>query len=178
MSIRLTAVGALLGLGLSACAPAERALAQGLVCNHPSGVGCFEATVTGPSGTPAQMTGFAKSFGSNADQAWYTQLIGPGGTSSMMILFNGAGRPPTGRHPIADFIASDASPPSGEFIGTGTVSPPVSGISGFSSIRGTLEVTASSAGWVEGTFQFQARETSTGQVVTVDGRFKAQNEVM
>lgn len=178
MSIRLLVKGTLVGLGLTMAAPAGSTLAQALSCNHPSGVGCFEVTVTSGTGGPAQVAGFAKSFGSNADQAWYVQLIEPGGASSIMLLYSGAGLPPTAEHAVADFMANDAEPPPGEFVATGALDPQSFMVSGFHSVGGTLVITASSSSWVEGTFNYRAREASTGQVVTVDGRFKAMNEAM
>ena len=177
--MRARGVAAVLcGLGLVVAAWPTTAHAQSLDCDHPSGVGCFEVTLAGGTGGSARVTGFAKSFGSDADRAWYVQLVEPGGASSFMLMYAGAGLPPTGEHIIVDFVANDAEPPAGMLVATGSVGPRPFVVSGFHSIGGTLFITSSTPRWVEGTFNFRAREATSGQAITVDGRFKAMNEGM
>ena len=171
----------LLALGLTIAGPAGAATAQSLDCTHPSGVGCFEFTITGGTGgaaSPGRITGFAKSFGSDAQAMWYTQLVEPGGASTIMLMYSGAGLPPVGDHQIADFVASGAEAPPGAFVASGSVDPQTFMVSGFHSVAGTLVIASSTPKWVEGTFSFGARESASGQMVTVDGRFKAMNEEM
>jgi hypothetical protein len=165
----------MLGLGLAVLGPAA-ALAQPLECNHPSGVGCFELTVTGSAGVSAEVSGFANAFGSSADQAWYTQLTEPGGASSVMLIFYGAATPPVDELKVVDYV-NTPNPPAGTFVATGSIDPEVIAISGLHSVRGTVVITASSPNWVEGTFSYRAQQATDGHFVTVEGRLKTKSQV-
>jgi hypothetical protein len=165
MSNRSAALG--IALALAMAVPNASVLGQN--------AGNFSATVGLASGTPVELSGFAMSFGSRDDEAWYVQLIIPGGASSILIFYAGV-RPPIGEHPIVDLMANDFKPPPGKVIATGNVDPQLFVVSGFHSLGGTMIVTESSASSVEGTFQYEAREASTGQVVTVEGTFTTKNQ--
>lgn len=177
MSFHFTKLARVALVSLIALAPGD-ASAQPLDCNHPSGVGCFEFTVSTPAGVTTQVSGFANAFGSQADGMWYTQLVEPGGAATLMILFNGAATPPIEEYPMADWVRSDATPPSGQFVATGSIDRSVLAVSGLHSVNGTVLITGSSPTEVEGTFTYRAHHATTGEFVTVQGRFKTKNQVM
>ena len=165
-------------LGLMLAVPSATALAQSLECDGPAPVGCYEATVTGPSGETAQMSGFAQSFGSHAEDAWQARLMTPGGESGITLMHGGAGLPSTGEYLIEDFGAHAGKPPAGGFLAMGTAYLDASAASGFQSVTGTVVITASSSSWVEGTFTCEGRDPQSGATVTVEGRFKAKHQGM
>lgn len=137
--------------------------------------GSFKATVTAPGQDGVQLTGFAPSFGSDAKRGWYVQLVTPGGGSTILLLYAGAGLPPTGEHQIVDFIGNDATPPPGKFVATGNVDPAVAAVIGLSSIGGTITITRSTPTVVEGRFEYRARLAGASQAVVVEGEFESNN---
>ncbi|MGE0555005.1 MAG: hypothetical protein AB7R55_16360 [Gemmatimonadales bacterium] len=137
--------------------------------------GNFTATVTASGQDGVRLAGFALSFGSDAKRAWYVQLVTPGGGSTIMLLYAGAGLPPTGEHRIVDFIGNDATPPPGKFVATGNVDPAVAAVVGLSSIGGTITITRSTPSVVEGRFEYRARLADVSQAVVVEGEFESNN---
>lgn len=136
--------------------------------------GTFTATVRVGTAQPVQISGFAPSFSSESQNGWYTQMVTEGGASGIMLLFGGA-LPPVGEHPMDDFAASDATPAVGRFVATGNIDPQLLIVSGFQSVTGTVRITSSTLDAVAGTFTYQARQTQSGQSVTIDGSFTTAN---
>jgi len=155
------------------------AFALALGCGAPATgqmFGSYDATVTLSTGTPVQISGYAKSFEMRPVQKWHAMLMTPGGGSSLQVAYSGA-RPPIGEHDIVDWEGAGGDPPTGKFIITGNVDPQLLILTGFHSIKGKIVVTASTAASVEGTFHYTARGAQNGQVITVDGSFTTINEV-
>jgi len=137
-------------------------------------VGDFTADFRGAK--VAQLSGWAKSWGSEEEQGWYVQLWMPDGTT-ILLLYSGGVRPPEGTYKVADFIASDATPPAGGFIATVSTPTDILGASGFNSTKGTVMITKSTRDEVEGTFSFEARKTvSPTGMAELDGSFRSTNE--
>jgi hypothetical protein len=159
--------GLLAGLALLvAFAPGREARGQD--------VGDFTAEVRGP--WVATLTGWAKSWGSRAENGWYVQLWKPDGTM-MLLLFSGDSRPPRGTYPVVDWMANDATPPDGRFVATLSVTGDMLGVVGYHSTEGEVTITESTTGRVSGTFSFRAKEmaSATG-VAEIDGTFSAPNQ--
>jgi hypothetical protein len=138
--------------------------------------GSFTANIVVGTSAPVQITGFAPSFSSESLGGWYAQMTTPGGASTILLLYGGAALPPVGRHQIADFVGSGAEPPRGRFVATGNLDPQLLVVSGFQSVTGTVDITASSLDAVEGTFTYRARQTADGKAVTVEGTFTTANK--
>jgi hypothetical protein len=138
--------------------------------------GDFTMTVTAPTGAPAQLTGFAPSFSSDRMGQWYVQLVTPGGQSSLMLLYAGAGRPATGTYRIVDVIANDGKAPAGEFVALGNVDPAVLSVQGLGSLDGTITITSSSSTSVAGTFTYRAGVAGRATGVTITGQFRSRNK--
>ena len=133
--------------------------------------GSFEATVE-IDGTPHTLTGFCVSSGQGS--GWYTQMVTPGGGSTIMLVHTGGNPPATGEYPIADFVQRDANPRNGEFLATGSVDPQLFIVSGFTSLSGLVVITASSATSVSGTFSCTARAAvEGGGSASVRGTFES-----
>ena len=137
--------------------------------------GEFTATISDGDRDGGEISGFATSFRSAEKKFWYVQLIVPGGSSTIMLMYSGAAQPPVGEHEIVDWLANDAEPPEGKLVATGSVDPQVFILSGFSSISGKLDVTDVSDVAVEATFDFSARG-SGGGVVQVTGSFNSADK--
>jgi len=132
--------------------------------------GSFEAAVQVGSNAEVVLTGYCISSGK--DDQWYTQMVTPGGGSTILMIFSGGNPPNTGEYPVADFIERDAEPRDGEFIASGSTGEQKLIISGFHSVTGKVLITSSSAASVEGTFSFSARVGQPGgEPVRVSGTF-------
>lgn len=138
--------------------------------------GHFEARVNLAGASALALSGFAWSETNPAEGGWFAQLLTPGGGSSIVLLFAGDGRPPTGEYPIVDLVANEFEPPDGQFVATGSVDPQLFALTGFHSRGGTIVITASSRDAVEGTFEFQANGSQDGKAVTVEGTFTTRNK--
>lgn len=132
--------------------------------------GSFEATVSLGSDTQVALTGYCVSSG--APGGWSAQMVTPGGGSTILLLYAGSSPPTTGEYEIKDFVGTDAQPPEGAFLATGSTDEQLFVISGFHSVAGTVVITASSDEGVTGTFSFSARETGGSErPATVNGTF-------
>jgi len=150
------------------------AVLPGLAAGQDAGE--FDARVNLGGVSPVELGGFAWSEGNEAEQGWFVQMVTPGGGSSIVLLYAGAGRPPTGEYPIVDLVANDFEPPAGKFIATGSVDPQHLVLTGFHSKEGTILITSSTPGSVGGSFEFRASGAQDGSHVTVEGTFRTANK--
>jgi len=165
----------LLGLGLVACGSGDSTGPD-----NQNDQGDFTATVSGPvSGT---FSGYAWQSGTVIDpqsneQGWVLFLGSQDNPGSVVYVVRLGSRPGTGTYSLVDFTQSSGDLQSGEFAGLATVS--LSGGLTFSgsSTGGSLTITSSSEGRVQGSFNFQITgfNPSTQQEVTatVSGTFNA-----
>lgn len=150
-------------LAIAACSSSSQTV-------DPSLTGEFTVTVTTTS--PQDMSGYAASSGQQG-VGWSMTFIVPGGDGGMLWVTEGSGRPAPGTYPIADFIASDATPPLGEFIATVNMDGTDHDLQ---SVSGTLTITESTATAVSGHFTFQGRQGGSGPMGTVTGTFTTANK--
>jgi len=135
----------------------------------PGRAGRFTASVS--TGSEKEMSGFAISDG-KPGVGWSMTFTTPGGDEGMLWITEGAGRPEPGTYKIVDAVASDMSPPAGEYIATVNMEGTDHDLQ---SVSGTLTITESSASAVSGRFSFSGRRGDTEQTGTVEGSFTTIN---
>ncbi len=143
---------------------------------NPGVGGRFEAVISGADPLATELAGFATSSG-GAGVTWSLQLLTPGGENSILLVTEGVGRPAPGTYRVANYAATDASPPKGQYIALVALADDILGATGFSSVKGTLTVVSSSSSAVAGCFDFSAVSQGTpGPRVAVAGTFAAGNK--
>ncbi|MGE0556378.1 MAG: hypothetical protein AB7R55_23365 [Gemmatimonadales bacterium] len=135
----------------------------------PGRTGRFTASVS--TGSEREISGFAVSDG-KAGVGWSMTFTTPGGGEGMLWITEGAGRPEPGTYKIVDAIASDMSPPAGEYVATVNMEGTDYDLQ---SVSGTLTITESSASAVSGRFSFSGRRGTADQTGTVEGTFTTTN---
>ena len=169
-------LAAILCLAATSCGSSSPAAGgdecQGLM----SGNGEFELVVTGPK--PAEECGHAVSAEDPSGPGWGVQLQSTSNISQINFWTEFNGRPDPGTYAIVDFVATDGSPASGNFVMFSIFDQETVG-EALTSVTGTLTILTSSADEVTGTFEISARAGTLAGVAAdydVSGSFTAANE--
>lgn len=177
-TMRRSSFAALFCLALPVCGGDTAAMAgEGGDCEGlTSGNGEFELVVTGPK--PAEECGHAVSAEDPSGPGWGVQLQSTSNISQINFWSEFNGRPDPGTYAIGDFVATDGSPASGNFVMFSIFDQETVG-EALTSVTGTLTILTSSADEVTGTFEISARAGTLAGVAAdydVSGSFTAANE--
>jgi hypothetical protein len=124
----------------------------------PNSAGTFQATLSGA--TSASISGAAL-FYSIEGEGFVLSLSGTGG-EMIAVYRTGAGRPGTGTHSVGDGSSNGVAYAGGY----------ANGVT-FASTSGTLTITRSTTGALEGTIQFSGQSVDDGAALTANVTFKA-----
>lgn len=171
-------LGAVLCLAATTCGSGSSPMATGGddCQGFTSGNGEFELVVTGPK--PAEECGHAVSAEDPSGPGWGVQLQSTSNISQINFWTEFNGRPGPGTYAIVDFVATDGSPASGNFVMFSIFDQETVG-EALTSVTGTLTILTSSADEVTGAFEISARAgTLAGSAAdyNVSGSFTAANE--